>query len=59
MQSKNPSDELPASPRREWHAPQCRRKTWLTPKLTSIEFNETKGGILSHKTENSSGTLSS
>jgi hypothetical protein len=59
MQSTNFPDSPPKDPRKEWHAPKCRRKSWQTPKLTSLEFNDTKDGILPGRTENSSGTLPS
>ena len=57
MQSKNPHEEAPTPLRKEWRPPQCSRKIWSTPKLVSLEFNQTQDGIFANVPENSSGTL--
>jgi hypothetical protein len=59
MRSKD-TPELPSGvPRKPWHAPQCSRKTWSTPKFTTLEFSETRDGLVTSLSENSSGTVGS
>jgi hypothetical protein len=59
MQSKNTPEEPLNLPRKPWQAPQCVEKTWKTPKVTALEFRETKDGYLRFLPESSSGTMES
>jgi hypothetical protein len=59
MQSKIPPEEPLNLPRKEWRPPQLSRKSWQTPKVVSIEFNQTMHGYFSFVPENSSGSLGS
>lgn len=55
---ETPTPKAPSEkPRKAWHAPQCTRKHWQTPRFVAIEFGETLSGIVAMKTENSTGTL--